>query len=104
MSWGERLRMKNLAENLQRLDDTRPRSIEELIAVSNEDLPFPHGPEPRPKRITGQSRQLLQGPRDIVAARHQQDRLGIGGREVVKLDPRRMRARRAEQIFTTGHR
>ena len=66
--------MKDFGQNLQTFDDARPRAVEILIAVGDEDAIALHGLQLAPARAALQQRHLLKRSRYVKAARvHEED-------------------------------
>src|SRR5262245_36964478 len=52
------LRMQDLRENLERLHQPRPRTVEELIAVGRKDFAIANGPQFSPRWMRGDMNHL----------------------------------------------
>ena len=85
----EKRRMKYFSQDFQRLHHTRARTVEELIAVDDENLIALNGAEPIPGGIRRHQMQIALRVFDPEAARRDDDDLWIGAYEVVPGDPRR---------------
>jgi len=72
------LRMQKPRQDLQRLNQSRPRTIEILIAVRHPDLPEPHRRQIAPAGPARQPMHFAGGAPPVKAAGHNQD--GVGGR------------------------
>ena len=89
--------VKDVHENLSRLDDTRARPIEILVAVGQVDVVVLDGFQTRPTRMLGQQMQFLCRALDAEAAWHDDDEVRIGCDEIIPGHPRRVLTGFAEQ-------
>src|SRR5437879_5605314 len=96
-------RMQDLRQDLQRLDQAWPWSVEELIAIEQIDTSLAHRLQLVPTRSPGQERHFLPGAGDVEAARQHQDHVRILRHEILPGQPRRVLARLAEQVDPTSH-
>src|SRR5882672_5401231 len=69
VSESERFRMQRLGQDLQGLGDARPGTIEERIAVAEEDPAFAHRAQPAPLGMQSERGQFRSSARKVEAAR-----------------------------------
>ena len=98
------VRRDRVGEDLEAVDEPRPRAAEVGVAVRHVDAA---GADRRQRVEAGlprQDRQIAARPRHVEAAAGDQQDLGIGGADVVPGDRARARAGDAEQRLAAGER
>ncbi len=86
--------MKDLGQDFQTFDDARPRAVEILIAVGDEDAVAPHGLQLAPAWAALKQRYLVKRSRYVKAARVHQNDIRIDDKKLVPIEPWRRLARR----------
>ena len=81
-----------------------PGAVEVLVAVGDVDAAVARRAQRREARPLGEERQLGARTREVEAAGQHQDRVGIGGREILERDAGRVRAGAAEHAAAAGQR
>src|SRR5260370_18451696 len=88
----KKLRMQNLCENLQGLDDPRAGPVEILIAVGEENLAFPHRSKLRPLGLLPKRGQFGGRTLHVEATWRDHDDVRVRSDEFLEFHPRRKRS------------
>ena len=79
--------MKYLGQDFQTFDDARPRAVEILIAVDDEDATTLNSLQLAPTRAAIKQWHLLKRSRYVEAARMYEDDIRIGDNNLVPIEP-----------------
>src|SRR5437773_10190657 len=82
--------LEHLGKDFERLHEPRPRPVEVLIAVGDDDRSFAYGAECLPFRAVLQQVPIAQRVVDAKPAGADDDQIGIGCAELFPCHPRRM--------------
>src|SRR6266852_6635791 len=94
---GEALRMKEMREQFDAVDDARSRPREEGVCVDGVDTTVAHRRKIEPALLSEEPRHLLRGEIESVAARHHYQYLGSPGNDVLPRDAHRVRPSSSER-------
>ena len=100
----DRLRVEDLGEDRQGLDQTGTGSVEELVSVGQEHASLFYRAQLGPGRPLDHAHQLLARAAEIEATGKHDDHVGIGIRELSDREPRGVGARSAQQVLAAGQR
>ena len=89
--------VQDLGDDLEALDDARAGAVDVLIAVDHGDAAGLRRAQVAPARMLAEQRGVGAGAVEVVAARRDDDHVGVGGRESIPLEAERLAARRADQ-------
>jgi len=85
-----------------RLDESWARTIEKMVAINGKDLPFANRGKVFPTEVVDERPQIGERLWQQISAGHRNDQIGIGGNQVVPMQPRGMFSGSREQWVTAG--
>src|ERR1700686_2368230 len=97
MAKAEPIRMQNLRHNFSRLDQPRPRTVKEMMAIDEINSSLLHRAQIRPRWILREQVQVTDGLRNFESAREQKHDLWISLNQARPIEPRRMFPRLREE-------